>query len=455
MKNFRILIVDDEPDMRESLRDLLSRDGYHIEEASDGEEALDLYRQNSFDIVISDIIMQNMDGIELLKQLKKVDPEAVVILITGYSSIQGAISAIKMGAEDYFTKPFKAIEIKKIIQRIYDNKYLSIRNEQLMQEIMRKEFPEIIGESQAVKKMLSEIRTVADSDVSVLVTGESGTGKELAARAIHQSSPRKNKPFVPINCAAVPNDLLESEFFGHEKGAFSGAINRKYGIFEVADTGTLFLDEIGEMPFSLQAKLLRTVETKLLRRIGGTDEISVDIRIVCSTNRDLKKEIEDGKFREDLYFRLSTYNIHIDPLRNRKDDIPLLIDNFLQRKRLSSITFPETMINALQKYDWPGNVRELENVLERILLFSRNQQPTIDNLPPEFRTNLPEITAATNDYSPARANPARSLEDIEKEHIQLVYYNCNGNKVKTARTLEIGLKTLYRKLEKYNIKEPD
>ncbi len=444
---FRILIVDDEIDMRESLQELLTREGYFIDEVANGKNALEKYSKNKYDLVISDIIMPEMDGIELLKNLKDIDPEVIVILITGYSSIQGAINAIKLGAEDYFTKPFKAVEIKKVIRRIYENKNLTQRNELLTQQIMRSDFPEIIGKSRVIRNLKKDINTVADSNVTVLITGESGTGKELVARALHQTSLRKNTPFVPINCAAVPNDLLESEFFGHEKGAFSGALKRKYGIFEVAENGTLFLDEIGEMPYALQAKLLRTVETKKIRRIGGTEQIYIDLRLICSTNRDLKEEIKEKRFREDLYFRLSTYIIFIAPLRDRKEDIPLIIENFIQKKRIPNMIIPPDTLDTLMAYDWPGNIRELENVLERILLISKGQAPTPDSLPADIR-NANHLDSVIPDTTSGKI---LTLEELERDYIEKIYRICKGNKVKTAKSLDIGLKTLYRKLNKFAI----
>jgi len=443
---FHILIVDDEADMRDSLRELLNREGYQVSEAANGLLALEKITETSIDLIISDILMPEMDGLTLLKKIKESDSDAAVILITGYSSIQGAIEAIKFGAEDYFTKPFNVIEIKKTIERIYNKKNLIRKNEMFKQEILRKEFPRIIGRSKTIHALLEHIKNVADSNVSVLITGESGVGKELVAQAIHKSSLRNREPFIPINCAAVPKDLLESEFFGHEKGAFSGAINRKYGIFEIAHKGTLFLDEIGEMPYELQAKLLRTVETKQLRRIGGSEIIEVDIRILCSTNRDLKQEISDRKFREDLYFRLATYTIFVPPLRARRDDIPLLINNFLQKKGRSNLKINDNIIHKMISYDWPGNVRELENVLERLLIISRGKKIELKHLPQEIleaQENKDSGLRTTDDHS------IRSLEEIEKEHIMKTFKQCAGNKVKTAQILGIGLKTLYRKLEKY------
>lgn len=446
-KNFSILIVDDEKDMRESLQELLQMDGYKVVETESAAEALLLYKHSPFDLVLSDIIMPEMDGIELLKKLKEIDPTVSIILITGYSSIEGAIEAIKLGAEDYFTKPFKAIEIRKTIDRIYNNKYLTEQNERLKQGILRTEFPEIIGKSNSIQKILEDIRTVAKSDVSVLITGESGSGKELVANAIHQSSLRKDEPFIPINCAAVPKDLLESEFFGHEKGSFSGAVKRKYGIFEIANKGTLFLDEIGEMPIDLQAKLLRTVETKKIRRIGNTELTPIDIRIVCSTNRNLKDEIKEGNFREDLFFRLATFQINVPPLRSRLTDIPLLINNYLSKKGEKLFEIPKEIMDSLQTYNWPGNVRELENIIERILLLAKIKPLDLNVLPEEIReTNYQHPVSSEDDEQ-----FIQSLEEIEKKHIIKAYQYCKGNKVQTAKILKIGLKTLYRKLEKFSI----
>lgn len=444
--DFKILVVDDEESMRDALKQLLKREGYNVDVAANAAEAIKKFKKENHDLVVSDIMMPEIDGIELLKRLKKISQDVIVILITGYASIDSAVQAIKIGAEDYFTKPFKNVEILKVVDRIYKNQSLSRQNELLKQEILRQDIPEIVGQSTKIKKIISDIKMVADSDIPVFISGESGTGKELVARAVHDLSDRKNEPFVPINCAAVPDDLLESEFFGHEKGAFSGAINRKYGLFEVADNGTLFLDEIGEMPQSLQAKLLRTVETMQLRRIGGTAQISVNLRIVCSTNRDIQKEIEEGRFRSDLYYRLSTFCIHLPPLRERTEDIPLIVDQYLQGKNDGKTEIPESVIQALLNYDWPGNVRELEHVIERILLFSKNKVPSLKNLPQEIQEAYQKESSSPAKETSLRVN---SLQDVEKEHILSVLNHCNGNKKKAAEILGIGLKTLYRKIEEY------
>ena len=336
-----------------------------------------------------------MDGIGLLTELKQIDKNVRVILITGQASVDSAIQAIKLGAEDYFIKPFENIEILKVVERIYKAHSLSVQNEILKQELHRRDIPDIIGKSSKMKQVISDIQLVANSDIPVFVTGESGTGKELVAQAIHNLSQRANEPFVPINCAAIPNDLLESEFFGYEKGAFSGAVTRKYGLFETADKGTLFLDEIGEMPLAMQAKLLRIVETMQLRRIGGTSQVTVDFRIVCCTNRDIRKDIEDGKFRRDLFYRLSSFEMHLPPLRERKEDIPLIIQHYFEKMGKKGKRVPENILRAFLNYDWPGNIRELIHVLERILLLSANEELNIKYVPQEIRAESVSYTHLT------------------------------------------------------------
>ena len=448
-KNFTILIVDDEYDMRESMRELLSREGYQVDLAENGKTALEKFRKKAYDLVLSDIIMQEMDGIKILKQCKTLKPETPFILITGYSSIQGAIDAIKLGADDYFIKPFEINKIRKVIKIIYDNKILAKKNQIFLQEMQNKQSRKMIGNSKAIKKVLEDIQVVADSDVSVMITGESGTGKELVAQAIHETSNRKNKDIIPVNCAAIPRDLLESEFFGHEKGSFSGAFKRKFGLLETAHEGTLFLDEIGEMDLSLQPKLLRAVETKEIRRIGGSEEIKVNIRLISSTNIDLKSVVEKGNFRKDLYYRLATYTIDVPPLRDRIQDIPLITEYLLSQKKYHNISFTEDIINAFKNYDWPGNVRELENVIERVILITKGMVPAFKNLPEE-------IKKVCNDKPKQKIDSEDeiiSLEELEKRHIKKVFTNCNFDKAKTSDILGIGLKTLYRKLEKYEIAE--
>lgn len=444
---FNILVVDDDESMRDTLKELLERDHYTVDIADNTLSAISKYKYKNYNLVISDIMMPEIDGIELLRRLKKINQEAIVILITGYASIDSAVQAIRIGAEDYFTKPFNNDEILKVIDRIYKNHNLIVENEKLKQEILRQEIHEIVGNSSKIKKIIADIKIVANSDVPVFISGESGTGKELAALAVHKLSARKNEPFIPINCAAVPNDLLESEFFGHEKGAFSGAINRKYGLFEVANNGTLFLDEIGEMPMLLQAKLLRTIETMELRRIGGTQQISVNFRLVSCTNRNIQQEIKLGNFRSDLFYRLSTFCIHLPPLKERREDIPLIVEKYLQKKKVGKIVIPDEVMNAFLNYDWPGNIRELEHVLERILLFSKNKIPAIQNLPLELQEACQIKSPLTFTNSSLSTS---SLREVEKDHILEVLKQCGGNKKEAAEILKIGLKTLYRKIEEYS-----
>lgn len=441
--DFKILIVDDEKSMRDILKNLLETENYIIDVTSNASEAIHRYNKNKHDLIISDIMMPDIDGIELLKRFKKINKDVKVILITGHASIDNAIQAVKLGAEDFFIKPFENIEILKVVNRIYKNLSLSLQTEILKQELHRRDIPELVGQNPMMKKLISDIKLVANSDIPVFVTGESGTGKELVARAIHNLSSRAKEPFVPINCAAVPNDLLESEFFGHEKGAFSGAVERKFGLFETADKGTLFLDEIGEMPLTMQAKLLRTVETMQLRRIGGTSQITVDIRILCCTNRDIKQEISDGKFRRDLYYRLSSFEIKLPHLRERKDDIPLIVNHYLERMSKKDYLLPENILNAFMNYDWPGNIRELIHILERIILLSKNKEMDIKYLPQEIKEatpQKPDMEAVPSDTDPL------PLREIEKNHILNVLNKYKGDKKEAAKMLGIGLKTLYRKL---------
>ena len=445
-KKFSVLIVDDEQDMREGLSDLLETRGYSVKLAENGRKALDIYKNQSVDCILTDIDMPEMNGMDLLKSVLKENPDEAVIIMTGYSSIQGAVEAIKLGAKDYFTKPFNINEIEKVIENVYNKKQLLEQNKKLKQEILRQKNCDIIGESLEIRTLHKEIIQLSASDISVLITGESGTGKELVAKAIHKQSNRSAEPFVPINCAAIPADLLESELFGYEKGSFSGAIKLKYGLFEVANKGTLFLDEIGEMPMVLQSKLLRVVEDRKIRRIGSTKEIEIDIRIVSSTNRDIKKEIEEKNFRNDLYFRLATYNIITPSLRDHVSDIPLLIAKLLKRKQKEDYVVSQDVYSAFGSYDWPGNVRELENVLERMVLFTTGKQLEIGNVPNEI-LNTYNIQPEVKDSS---SLVSIKMDDIEKEHILNILDQCGGDKVKTAELLGIGLKTLYRKLSKYS-----
>ena len=445
---FSVLVVDDETDMREVLSDLLESKGYSVKVAKNGVEALRIYRSENVDCVLSDIDMPEMNGMDLLRNIMLEDSDASIIMMTGYSSIEGAVDAIKLGAKDYFTKPFNITEIENVVGNIYNKKQLVEQNQKFRQEILRNKHGDIIGNSIQINELLNEIQRLANSDISVLVTGESGTGKELVSKAIHTNSARSNEPFIPINCAAIPAELLESELFGYEKGAFSGANKTKFGLFEIANKGTLFLDEIGEMPLLLQSKLLRVVEDMKIRRIGGTKEIEIDIRIVCSTNKDLKKEIELQKFRNDLYFRLAAYTIQTPPLRDHLSDLPLLVNKILEKKQKKLYSVSNDIYKVFSSYNWPGNVRELENVIERLLLFSNNNSLDIRYIPKEILGSEPirVVDPSQNENEEV----SLSLEEIEKTHILKILHNCNGDKVAAANVLGIGLKTLYRKLSAYN-----
>ena len=443
-QDFWILVVDDEPEMCQTMHDLLAREGYVVDQAKSGIEAWSKIQNSTFDLLITDMIMPEMGGIELLKRIKQWKEDIPVLVITGHTTIDDAVEAIKLGAEDYIAKPFDNVELLTVVRRLSENKLFRKRSEQWKQEMLRKSIPEIIGNSREIRKVLNEVESVAPSDASVLVLGESGTGKELIARAVHNLSKRSKEPFVAINAAAVPKDLLESEFFGHEKGAFSGAVERKYGLFEIANDGTLFLDEIAEMPMDLQSKLLRTVDTKKLRRLGGTQEFHVDIRIVSATNRNLKEEIKEKRFREDLYFRLSTFCIEVPPLRDRKEDIPALADHYLKSRGHHQSELSQEILQALQMYNWPGNVRELENALERAVLLAQNQPVRLKH----FSVEIQEPYKKRTSQEIVRLS---SLEDVEKEHILKVYKSCGEDKVAAAKILGVGLKTLYRKLKKYGV----
>jgi len=443
MVEFSILIVDDEQNIRQGLKELLTIHNYEVDIARDGVEALELFDKKEYSLVLSDIMMPGMTGLDLTKQIKSLNPETFVVLFTGYSSIDTAVEAIKSGAEEYLLKPVNSDEVLSMVSRFYNQVELKTRNEILRQELSRRKKVQIIGKSAGITKVKREIRQVSGSDIPILITGETGTGKELVARSIHEYSPRSAQPFVAINCAAIPSDLLESELFGHERGAFSGAVTRKYGLFEVANQGTILLDEIGEMSMELQTKILRAIETKQFRRLGAQKEIKSDFRVISSTNRNLLALIDEGKFREDLYYRLSPFTIEVPALRRRKSDIPLLVDYYSMKKgRNDPPSDPESdFIRALQSYNWPGNIRELQNALERVYLLSGDSAPSTEHL-------LPEVSLKGRSQNKVNK---QTLAEIEREHILKIYREVGGNKTLAARTLGISLRSLYNKLEKYAI----
>lgn len=446
----RVLAVDDEEPFRRLLKKELARKGFYAEVAPDGETALGLLRDNSYDVILLDIIMPGIDGISLMKKMKA-DPETpVIIVLTGKATVETAVEAMKHGAYDYLTKPYKLDELVIIINRAYEYGKLKIKNEQFQQELLRKESPvDFIGRSVQVINILALIRKIAPTDSTVFIQGESGTGKELVANTIWRHSKRSAAPFIALNCATLSENLMESELFGHERGAFTNAYQTKYGIVEVADKGTLFLDEIGEMPLGLQAKLLRFLDSGEFRRVGGNKTLSVNVRVIAATNKDLADIVRTGGFRQDLYYRLNVINITIPPLRERREDIPELSEYFLRKygRKLSKEIqgFTGEALEALAGYQWPGNVRELENVIERAVILCDSERIAPEDLSIPFFSSSRQSEEQEMDAT---------LEKMERDHILKVLRESNGNQSRTSQILGIDRKTLYLKLKKYGIDEP-
>ncbi|RKX98455.1 MAG: sigma-54-dependent Fis family transcriptional regulator, partial [Spirochaetes bacterium] len=382
----KLLIVDDEEHIRNGLKTALSLDGYDVEVAADGEEALKKLDMEDIDLLITDLKMPKLTGEELMKETLRKYPHIPVIVLTGHGTIENAVEAMRQGAYDFITKPLNIDKLSLIVKRALENSSLKRQNRELLKQLKRKySFENIIGKSPAMKKVFETIELVAPSKANVLIYGESGTGKEMIADAIHHNSPRRDKPYIKVHCAAIPETLLESELFGHEKGAFTGAVARKRGRFELANHGTIFLDEIGELSLQMQVKLLRVIQEREFVRVGGEESIKVDVRIISATNKDLKEAVKNGTFREDLYYRLNVVSIYVPPLRERKDDIPLLVHKFIEEfskennKQIDGIT--NGALQALISYDWPGNVRELRNVIESIVVLTKNKIITEEDIP--------------------------------------------------------------------------
>ena len=439
-----VLVVDDEEPFRRLLKKELTRKGYSVEVAPDGSEALRLLHDKSFDVILLDVVMPGIDGISLMKKLKEDSGTPAIIVLTGKATVETAVEAMKNGAYDYLTKPYKLDELVIVIDRAYEYSRLSVKSKLLEQELVRKESPfEFIGRSKQLRDILALIQKVAPTDSPVFIQGESGTGKELVANTVWHFSTRKDAPFIALNCASLSENLIESEIFGHEKGAFTSAYQMKHGLVEVADKGTLFLDEIGEMPIGLQAKLLRFLDSGEFRRVGGNKTLSVDVRMIAATNKDLTGMITTGKFREDLYYRLNVINLTIPALRERKEDIVELSRHFLKKyaKKLSkAITdFTPEALELLAGYHWPGNVRELENVVERAVILCESDRIGADDL------SIPSSAKAAE----LGANP--SLEEMEKAYILRVLKEAGNNQSKASQLLGIDRKTLYLKLKKYGI----
>jgi DNA-binding NtrC family response regulator len=440
---FKLLVVDDEKNIREGLAAALEMDGHEVETAAGGDEGWKCFQKGDCDLVITDLRMPGIGGEELLKRICAESPGIPVIVLTGHGTVETAVEAMRNGAYDFLTKPVNLDRLSLLVKRALTNRELVLKHRRLEEELERqRRFKTIIGTSAPMRRVFDTISRAAPSKASILITGESGVGKELVADAIHELSPRKDKPLIKVHCAAIPDTLIESELFGHEKGAFTGAVSRRRGRFELAHEGTLFLDEIGEIDQNIQIKLLRVLQDKKFERVGGEGTIEVDVRIVTATNKDLKAEIEKGNFREDLYYRLNVVNILVPPLRERKDDLPLLITSFLKEfaaengKTVEGID--EKARAALYAYDWPGNVRELRNCVESAVVMAKGQVITEGDLPPTLRTK--------SDEGWIRIPLGSTLEESEKIVIRDTLSSLKGNKSKTAEILAIGRKTLHRKL---------
>jgi two-component system response regulator HydG len=447
----KILIVDDEPAHRQMIRAVLDAEGYAIDEAADGKEAVNCVRKRFYDLILMDIRMSKMSGTEALKEIKLINPGIAVIIMTAYASVSTAVEALKSGAYDYLTKPLDIDELKILVAKALHHQKLEEENINLKQILSSSfNFSSIIGRSSAMVKLLETVALVSPSEATVLITGESGTGKELIANAVHQNSPRKDQPFIKVNCAALPETLLESELFGHEKGAFTGALNRRQGRFQLAHRSSIFLDEISEMSQATQAKILRVLQEREFEPVGGTQTIRVDVRIIAATNKNLEEEIRSGRFREDLYYRLKVVTVESPPLRARREDIPLLAEFFLKRyaeknRRLIKGFSPRAM-DILIRHDWPGNVRELENLIERGVILVRGEIITPKELPEDL---IPKDLMAST--SSTDVIPGRTLKEVEKEMILRTLDDAGWNRTHAAEILGISRRTLQLKLKEYGI----
>lgn len=453
----RILIADDESSLREMLVIMLQREGYLVDEAENGEIALEMLGKNEYDLMISDIQMPKVSGIELLRGIREREIEVTVLMITAFSSTEDAVEAMKLGAYDYITKPFKNDEIRLVIKNALERTQLKAENRQLKKELgERFSFKQLIGSSPAMSKMVSLLERVAPSEANVLIGGESGTGKELVAKALHLNSARKGHPFVPINCGAIPENLLESELFGHEKGSFTGAEKRKEGLFESADGGTLFLDEIGELPMSMQVKLLRVLQEREFRRVGGTKDLPLDIRLLAATNRNLEDAVQDGTFREDLYYRLNVVQIDLPALRERASDIPLLIDYFCKsRTGQEHLPISTEALACLMEYPWPGNIRELENFVERCIVLGWQEEIDINALPANLKQGQPDCSIAGIDIPDEGLCLDSYLANIEKQVILQAIQKNGGNRTKAAELLQISFRSIRYRLQKLGMDTED
>ncbi|OGP55005.1 MAG: Fis family transcriptional regulator [Deltaproteobacteria bacterium RBG_13_52_11] len=446
-----ILVVDDEEIVRESLLDWLREDGYQVEAAEDGFKALEKFKERSWDIALVDLKMPKMDGLELMEKIKETRPETQVVIITAFATVNTAVQAMKIGAYDYLVKPFNPEELSLLIKRLVESQSLIKEISYLRKKLHKQyQFYDLISKSVKMQKVFDLAHTIAKSNSNILILGESGTGKELLTRAIHNESLRAAGSFIPVSCVALTETLLESELFGHEKGAFTDAIAQKKGKFELADRGTIFLDEIGDISPKLQLSLLRVLQEKEFTRVGGTKSIKVDVRIIAATNRDLKKAVDEGKFRDDLYYRLNVISIKLPPLREHKEDIPLLVHHFIEKFNMEMggkvERISEEALDLLMEYDWPGNVRELENVIECTTVITKGTFIKAEDL----HLSPPQVMKENGAAPPS---DDKTIKSIEKKHIAKILKENNWNIQKSAAILEVDRVTLYNKIKKYKLKK--
>lgn len=454
----RILVVDDEESIREFLEIMLRKEGYEVTCAEDGKVALDLLKKRSFDMVISDMQMPHVTGLELLKEVKASYPAVVFMLITAFGTTETAVEAMKLGAYDYILKPFKIDEVRINIANALRSQSLEVENRTLKKELSKEySFGNLVGNSEPMHRIYDLVKRVSQTPTNVLITGESGTGKEVVAKAIHFNGPLKDKPFVTVNCGAIPESLMESEMFGHKKGSFTGAVADKAGLFEAADTGTLFLDEVGELPLTIQVKLLRAIQERVIRRVGATDDSKVEVRIIAATNRNLEEMVQDGSFRQDLYYRLNVINIRTPPLRERAEDVPLLAHHFLKKynerlgKNIQGIS--DEAMAMMKKYDYPGNVRELENIIERTVALEGGAMILPESLPPFVNTPTGRKLASSHEIEITEEgiDLDKIMGQIEKELLVKAIHAAGGVKKRAAKLLHITFRSMRYRVEKYNL----
>ncbi len=445
----QVVVIDDDEGNRRSTELALRKDGYAVASFASGPDGLEHLKAQGADLLVTDLKMPRMDGLEVLKAARAIDPGLAVLVITGFGSIESAVDAMKQGADDYLQKPVNLVELRRRVAAAVEKRRLAQEVARLRERLQEKfSFGQIVGASRGMQEVLHHLSLVAPTRSSVLIVGESGTGKELIANALHQNSPRRDSRFLPINCAAIPADILESELFGHERGAFTGAVQRKAGKFELVDRGTLFLDEIGEMPLPLQAKILRVLEDRSFMRVGGTETIQVDVRIIAATNSDLEQRVAEGRFRSDLYYRLKVVTIAIPPLRERPEDVPILVHRFFEAFKAENdrpeLSLSPEVVPALTRARWEGNVRELRNLMESLVVLARPGATALG------LNDLPESFRAPAGAAPAQpAGPARTMDEIEREAILRTLHETGGNRTRAAEILGIGLRTLQRKLRDY------